>query len=77
MAKIKVHGSPISTATMRVTATLYEKELEFEFVSINMRDGGHKKEPFISLNVSNIKIYIILLVYFNYELKFSLLFQLH
>ncbi|KEH43230.1 putative glutathione transferase [Medicago truncatula] len=50
MATIKVHGSPISTATMRVTATLYEKELEFEFVSINMRNGEHKKEPFISLN---------------------------
>lgn len=47
---IKVHGSPFSTATMRVTATLYEKQLEFEFVRINMRNGEHKKEPFISLN---------------------------
>lgn len=52
MATIKVHGSPFSTATMRVTATLYEKQLEFEFVPIDMRNGEHKKEPFLSLNVS-------------------------
>jgi len=51
MATIKVHGSPFSTATMRVTATLYEKQIEFEFVNINLRNGEHKKEPFISLNV--------------------------
>jgi len=50
MATIKVHGSPFSTATMRVTATLYEKQIEFEFVNINLRNGEHKKEPFISLN---------------------------
>jgi len=57
MATIKVHGSPFSTATMRVTATLYEKQIEFEFVNINLRNGEHKKEPFISLNVSNITKY--------------------
>ncbi|CAJ2629163.1 unnamed protein product [Trifolium pratense] len=50
MTTIKVHGSPLSTATMRVTATLYEKQIEFEFVDINLRNGDHKKEPFISLN---------------------------
>jgi glutathione S-transferase len=43
-----------SVPTMRVTATLYEKQIEFEFVDINLRNGDHKKEPFISLNVSNI-----------------------
>ncbi|CAL5208923.1 unnamed protein product [Lathyrus oleraceus] len=50
MTTIKVHGSPFSTATMRVTATLYEKQLEFEFVYINLKNGEHKKEPFISLH---------------------------
>ncbi|KAK2457226.1 glutathione S-transferase F4 [Trifolium repens] len=50
MATIKVHGSPFSIATMRVTATLYEKHLEFDFVNINVRNGDHKKEPFILLN---------------------------
>ncbi|XP_058742451.1 glutathione S-transferase-like [Vicia villosa] len=50
MSTIKVHGSPFSTATMRVTATLYEKQLEFEFVYLNLKIGEHKKEPFILLN---------------------------
>jgi len=50
MAPIKVHGSPLSTATQRVVACLYEKELEFEFVPVNMGTGDHKKEPFISKN---------------------------
>ncbi|KAF2298486.1 hypothetical protein GH714_023760 [Hevea brasiliensis] len=50
MATIKVHGSPFSTATQRVLVSLYEKELEFEFVNVNMGAGEHKKEPFISLN---------------------------
>jgi len=49
---IKLHGSPFSTATMRATASLYEKEVEFEFVHVDMKNGEHKKEPFILLNVS-------------------------
>lgn len=52
MAPIKVHGSPLSTATQRVIVSLHEKDLEFEFVPVNMATGDHKKEPFISLNVS-------------------------
>ncbi|CAN1313902.1 Glutathione S-transferase [Linum perenne] len=47
---IKVYGSPISTATQRVFATLYEKELEFEFIKVDLRSGEQKKEPFVSLN---------------------------
>lgn len=50
MAAIKLHGNPFSTATMRVTVSLYEKELDFEFVNIDMKNGDHKKEPFILLN---------------------------
>lgn len=52
MATIKLHGSPFSTATMRATASLYEKEVEFEFLHVDMKNGEHKKEPFILLNVS-------------------------
>jgi len=52
MATIKLHGNPFSTATMRATASLYEKELEFEFVLVDMKNGEHKKEPFLLLNVS-------------------------
>ncbi|KAK3415550.1 hypothetical protein EUGRSUZ_H01169 [Eucalyptus grandis] len=47
---MKVHGGVASTATMRVFATLYEKDLEFEFVPVDLRAGEHKKEPFLALN---------------------------
>ncbi|KAK9733652.1 hypothetical protein RND81_04G081800 [Saponaria officinalis] len=47
---IKVYGNPMSTATQRVLAALNEKQLDFEFVPVDMRVGAHKQEPFISLN---------------------------
>ncbi|CAA7044225.1 unnamed protein product [Microthlaspi erraticum] len=50
MAGIKVHGVPMSTATMRVLAALYEKDLDFELIPVDMRAGAHKQEPFLSLN---------------------------
>ncbi|XP_041016809.1 glutathione S-transferase-like [Juglans microcarpa x Juglans regia] len=50
MAAIKVHGTPFSTASARVLATLYEKEVEFELVPVDMRAGEHKKESFLSIN---------------------------
>ncbi|KAI3965649.1 hypothetical protein MKX01_010606 [Papaver californicum] len=50
MAVLKVHGSAISTATQRVIATIIEKDLEYELVLVNLREGEHKREPFISLN---------------------------
>ncbi|XP_031486589.1 glutathione S-transferase-like isoform X1 [Nymphaea colorata] len=50
MAERKVYGASLSTATMRAVACLYEKDLDFEFVQVDMRAGAHKQEPFISLN---------------------------
>ncbi|XP_050363372.1 glutathione S-transferase-like [Argentina anserina] len=50
MAGIKVHGTTFSTATARVMATLYEKEVEFELIPIDMRTGEHKKESFLALH---------------------------
>ncbi|KAL8530887.1 hypothetical protein ACS0TY_007784 [Phlomoides rotata] len=47
---IQVHGAIISTAVMRVLACLHEKELDFQFVPINMAKGEHKQQPFLSLN---------------------------
>lgn len=49
---IKVHGNVVSTAAMRVAACLNEKELDYEYVHVNMRDREHKTESFLSLNVS-------------------------
>lgn len=51
-AVIKVHGVPMSTATMRVLAALYEKDLQFELIPVDMRAGAHKQEPYLSLNVT-------------------------
>ncbi|CAI9785619.1 unnamed protein product [Fraxinus pennsylvanica] len=47
---IKVHGYPFSGATQRVLATLAEKELEYEFVNIDLRTGQQKTEAFLKLN---------------------------
>ncbi|XVF21934.1 hypothetical protein REPUB_Repub12eG0131800 [Reevesia pubescens] len=50
MAAIKVHGHPLSAPTRKVLVCLYEKEVEFEFVPVNMGAGEHKSENFLSLN---------------------------
>ena len=60
MAVIKVHGNPLSTASMRVLATVYEKEIDHEFVFVDMRAGEHKKEHFLSLNVRKLKTFMYL-----------------
>ena len=60
MAAIKVHGNPLSTATMRVLATLYEKELDHEFVIVDLRAGEHKKEHFLSRNIRKLKAFMYL-----------------
>ncbi|XWS76533.1 hypothetical protein CRYUN_Cryun01aG0184700 [Craigia yunnanensis] len=50
MAVIKVHGHLLSTATQRVFACLYEKEVEFQFVPVNTEAGEHKSENYLSFN---------------------------
>ncbi|KAE8727593.1 Glutathione S-transferase PARB [Hibiscus syriacus] len=50
MAVMKVHGNPLSTATQRVLACLYEKDVEFQFVNVDMAAGEHKSENFLSHN---------------------------
>ncbi|CAE5956382.1 unnamed protein product [Arabidopsis arenosa] len=50
MGGIKVFGHPASTATRRVLIALYEKNVDFEFVHVELKDGEHKKEPYILRN---------------------------
>ncbi|KAF3495553.1 hypothetical protein DY000_02051778 [Brassica cretica] len=50
MAGIKVFGHPASTATRRVLIALQEKDLDFELVHVELKDGEHKKQPFLSRN---------------------------
>ncbi|KAL7112692.1 hypothetical protein ACP275_04G018300 [Erythranthe tilingii] len=47
---IKVHGHPVSPAARRVLLCLAEKNLDYEFVLVDLSTGQHKKEPFISIN---------------------------
>ncbi|KAG2331291.1 hypothetical protein Bca52824_002471 [Brassica carinata] len=50
MAAIKVFGHPASAPTMRVVLTLHEKNLDFEFVHVDLMGGEHKKEAFLARN---------------------------
>ncbi|KAK4418158.1 Glutathione S-transferase [Sesamum alatum] len=46
---IKVYGHPVSSAVQRVLLCLAEKDLEHEFVLLDMPNDQHKKEPLIHL----------------------------
>lgn len=52
MASIKVFGHATTTSSRRVLLTLQEKNLDYELVNVELKDGEHKKEPFLSRNVS-------------------------
>ncbi|CAN6804915.1 unnamed protein product, partial [Brassica oleracea] len=39
-------------STRRVLLTLHEKNLDYELVNVELKDGEHKKEPFLSRNAS-------------------------
>ncbi|KAL8530881.1 hypothetical protein ACS0TY_007782 [Phlomoides rotata] len=47
---MKVHGSLISPASMRVLACLYEKGLDFQFVPVDLATAQHKNNSFLALN---------------------------
>ncbi|KAL8236237.1 hypothetical protein R6Q59_017318 [Mikania micrantha] len=47
---LKLHGSIFSLAGLRVLVALYEKDLDFEFVQINMSAREHKTPQFLALN---------------------------
>ncbi|KAK1291157.1 Glutathione S-transferase PARB [Acorus calamus] len=55
MTGLKLYGVKQSTNVMRALVCLYEKGLDFEFVSVDMHSGEHKKDPFISFNRINLK----------------------
>ena len=52
---IKVFGANGSTSTLRVLACLAEKDLEYEFVTVDMPNKEHKKPEFLSRNVCKIE----------------------
>ncbi|XP_072963595.1 glutathione S-transferase F8, chloroplastic-like [Typha angustifolia] len=49
MASVTLYGPPISTAVSRVLACLYEKEVDFQLVRVDMSKGQHKSPDFLKL----------------------------
>ncbi|TXG63476.1 hypothetical protein EZV62_010470 [Acer yangbiense] len=47
---LKLYGAPMSTCTTRVTISLYEKDLDFELIPVDLFAGEHKQPPFLSKN---------------------------
>jgi len=47
---VKVYGSLLSAAVLRVLVCLKEKDVEFEYLPLNMGVQEHKKQPFLSIN---------------------------
>ncbi|KAK0517593.1 hypothetical protein Tsubulata_739797 [Turnera subulata] len=50
MASIKVYGTSFFTNVSRVMLCLYEKDLDFEFIPVDLKNGEQRKEPYLSLN---------------------------
>lgn len=51
MGGIKLYGSLMSNNSLRVSATLYEKGLSYDFVDVNLAAGEHKQPAFLAINV--------------------------
>ncbi|KAK9055820.1 hypothetical protein SSX86_026905 [Deinandra increscens subsp. villosa] len=47
---IKVYGSMLSTATLRVLLCLAEKDIDFELINVDLASGEHKKPHILSRN---------------------------
>ncbi|XP_078159295.1 glutathione S-transferase 3-like [Carex rostrata] len=47
---IKLYGMGLSNNTVRAMAALNEKVLEFEFITVDLSTGAHKKPEFLALN---------------------------
>lgn len=50
MTSLKLHGMVGSTNTLRVAAVLHELGLDYEFVSVPLTTGAHKKPDYLALN---------------------------
>ncbi|KAK9084205.1 hypothetical protein Scep_030676 [Stephania cephalantha] len=50
MAPLKVYGNVFSTATQRVFACLHEKNLDYDFINVDLSTGEHKQPPHLARN---------------------------
>lgn len=51
MAIKKLYGTLDSLDTLRALASIFEHELDFEFIPINLDTGEHKTDSFLCLSV--------------------------
>lgn len=49
---VKLYGFVPSNATFRALVSLFEKDIDVEFVKVHMADGEHKTPEFLARNVS-------------------------
>jgi len=56
---LKLYGSPISTCTIRVQAILYEKNIPFEFVTVDMAKGEHKSPEYLEKQPYGVVPYLV------------------
>jgi len=47
---LKLYGHTISPPSRLVAAVLYEKEIQFEFISVDLFKGEHKKPEYVAKN---------------------------
>ncbi|KAL5791784.1 hypothetical protein ACOSP7_000378 [Xanthoceras sorbifolium] len=45
-----VYGSLCSPATLKVLACLFEHDIDFEFVPVDLEAGEHKQQPFLAMS---------------------------
>ncbi|XP_057833860.2 glutathione S-transferase F10 [Cryptomeria japonica] len=50
MATIQLHGNHRSLFTTNVMACFHDKEIDYEFISVDFSTGAHKQPPFLALN---------------------------
>lgn len=49
MAAVKLYGPLASTATSRALASLLEKQVEYQLVPVDLKNGEHKKPQFLAM----------------------------
>jgi glutathione S-transferase len=65
---LKLHGMHMSTCTRKVAATLVEKHVPFEFVSVDIFKGEHKQPAHLKNQPFGVVPFI---VRYTFHLSFS------
>lgn len=45
---VKLHGNPLSNCTRRVVCVLYEKQIDFEWVTVDYVHDAHKSSEYVA-----------------------------